>query len=277
MKFGNATGLQIAFFTFAGLLLAVPLSNYVESILLWSNYEKALVGKAIPFVLFGLVLALFPALRRLCIEELSLPIPANRKREVVLVAVTKPWFAFAVAGGVGLWFWLIGGSDALERRMLDQRGEGLELTWAFSTPGLIQHLFLVVFVAPVIEEIVFRGFLYRAWEREWGWVASTLLTSVVFGLYHPHFFAAFFASIIYVCLYRRTGTLWAPIVVHGIFNLSLWYPLMGRLVFPRGVEARHDISAWKPQLACLLVAAIVIPMYVWLSRKPYQPAKVSSP
>jgi len=276
MKIGNASGLQIAFFTFAGLLLVVPLSNYLE-FLPWSYDQKALLGKAIPFVVCGFVLALFPALRRRCREELSVPIPADRKREVVLVAIAKPWFAIAVAGGVGLWFWCTGGSEALERRMLAQKSEGWEMARAFSTPGLVQHLLLVVFVAPVLEELVFRGFLYRAWERQWGWVPAMLLASVLFGIYHSNFFAAFIASIIYVCVLRRTGTLWGPIAVHSVYNLSLWYPLVGKHMFPKGVQAQHDISAWKLQLACLLLAAIAVPVYVWLARKAYQPDSISSP
>ncbi|MGZ5582248.1 MAG: CPBP family intramembrane glutamic endopeptidase, partial [Usitatibacter sp.] len=194
-----------------------------------------------------------------------------------LVAIAKLWLPMAIAGGIGLWYWWAGGSEALARRMLAETGEDGQMAYAFSTPGLVRQIFLGAFVAPVLEELVFRGFLYRAWERQWGWVPAMLLTSVVFGLYHSYFFVAFVGSIIFVCLLRRTGTLWAPIAIHSASNLALWYPLMGRHIFPGGVDAQRDISAWKLQLACLLGAAIVIPMYVWLSRKPYRPEAASSP
>jgi membrane protease YdiL (CAAX protease family) len=274
---GIASGLQIAFFTFAGLLLAVPLTNYLESIFAWSDDQKIILGKSIPFVVFGLVLVLFPALRRRCRDELSVPIPSDRKPEVILVAIAKLWYPMALAGGLGLWYWSTGGSEALGRRMLAEMSEEGQMVQAFSTPGLVRHLFLSVLVAPVLEELVFRGFLYRAWERRWGWVPAMLLTSVVFGLYHSYFLAAFFGSIIFVCLLRRTGTLWAPITVHALFNLSLWHPLMGRHVFPKGLEAQRDISQWKLQIACLMIAAIAIPAYVWLARKPYRREAISSP
>lgn len=161
--------------------------------------------------------------------------------------------------------------------MLAETSEEGQMAYALSTAGLVRQVFLAAFVAPVLEELVFRGFLYHAWERQWGWVPAMLLTSVLFGLYHSYFFSAFFGSIIFVCLLRRTGTLWAPIAVHSVSNLALWYPLVGRHMFPTGVEAQRDISAWKLQLACLLVAAIAIPTYVWLARKHYRPARVSSP
>lgn len=277
MIMGTASGLQIAFFTFAGLLLTVPLSNYLESIFPWSDDQKAILGRAIPFVVFGLVLVLFPALRRRCREELSIPIPSDRKREVILVSIAKLWFPMALAGGLGLWFWWTGGGEALERRMLAETSEEGQMAQAFSTPGLVRQILLAAFVAPVLEELVFRGFLYRAWERRWGWVPAMLLTSVVFGLYHSYFLSAFFGSIVFVCLLRRTGTLWAPIAVHGVYNLSLWHPLMGRHVFPKGIEAQHDISEWKLQLAFLLLAAIAVPAYVWLARRPYRREAISSP
>lgn len=274
MKIGSASGLQIAFFTFAGLLLAVPLSRYLDSILPWSNDQREILGRTIPFIIFGLVLVLFPALRRRCREDLSIPIPADRKREIILVAIAKLWFPMAIAGGIGLWFWYIGGNEALERRMLAETSEDGQMAYAFSTPGLVRQLFLAVLVAPVLEELVFRGFLYRAWERQWGWVPAMLLTSVLFGLYHSYFLSAFVGSIIFVCLLRRTGTLWAPIAVHSASNLALWYPLLGRHFFPKGVAAQRDIAEWKLQIACLLVAAIAIPAYVWLARNARRPASI---
>ena len=79
-----------------------------------------------------------------------------------------------------------------------------------------------------------------------------VLTSTLFGLYHPVFWAAFTSSIVFVCLFRRTGSLWASIIVHAFFNLMLWYPLVGQFVFPSPERALGDISTWGFQLACLL-------------------------
>ena len=50
-------------------------------------------------------------------------------------------------------------------------------------------------------------------------------------------------------------------------NVLLWYPLAGRFLHPAPEEAVGDITTWKLQLACLVVAAIWIPAYLWMARE----------
>jgi uncharacterized protein len=272
MKTGTASGWQIAFFSFAMLLLVVPLTNYVTGLAPWSTEERQYLNKSLPFVVIAVLLGLFPGLRRWYRNELSIPIPSERRKEVAIVAAGSVLFlAMGIAGSVALWHWLFGGAAALEHRMAMQLSDAAERSSAVSPLGILQFLLLFTVVAPVLEELVFRGLLYRAWEKQWGWFPAMIATSIVFGLYHPFFLSAFLASIVFVCLYRRTGTLWAPIVVHGLGNLSLWYPLMGHLLFPKGNDAHTDIAAWDLQIGCVLVVAIALPIYVWLAREKYEP------
>jgi membrane protease YdiL (CAAX protease family) len=92
-----------------------------------------------------------------------------------------------------------------------------------------------------------------------------LATSVLFGLYHPHFWSAFTASVILVCVMRRTGSIRAPIMVHAIYNFMLWWPLLGRHVFPSG-PGMTDLSTWYFHGACLIAVAVALPIYAWMSR-----------
>ena len=106
-------------------------------------------------------------------------------------------------------------------------------------------------LAPVIEELVFRGMLFRAWERDWGWLRAAIASSFVFAFMHPAvYISQFVAGLIFVCLYRRTGSLRAAIVMHAIYNVSLWYPLAGRFVLPAGRESGR-LDVWMPNLVCL--------------------------
>ncbi len=276
MRTGTASGIQITFLSFAVLLLAVPLSSYLGQLLGSSNEAKTFIGRFLPFVLGGTVLAIFPALRRQVTDLLSPGVPRTRRAEVALLAVAKVTLAFAFAGGLALWYWLTEGNAALEQHMRAVPTDE-QMAQAFSGPGVLTSILLAAILGPVLEEILFRGFLYRAWERRWGWIPAMLLTSTLFGLYHPVFWAAFTSSIIFVCLLRRTGSLWAPILVHSFVNLMLWYPFMGQFIFPDASRAVGDISTWGLQLACLLLAAIALPLYVWMSRKPYSPDPFSEP
>jgi membrane protease YdiL (CAAX protease family) len=277
MKTGTASGWQIAFFSFTGVLLAVPLSRYLAGLAPWSKEEREFLGKALPFFVIALILGVFPALRSWYRRELSIPIPRERRKEVAIVALGKVmFFAMAIAGSVALWHWLFGGTAALERRMSMQLSDEAQRSGAVTPLATLQFLVLVPFVVPILEELVFRGLLYRAWEKRWGWFPAMIATSVVFALYHPFFLSAFLASIVYVCLLRRTGTLWAPIIVHGLYNLSLWHPLMGHLLFPKGRDAHTDIAAWDLQIGCLFVVAIALPIYVWMAREKYEPRGTSA-
>jgi uncharacterized protein len=267
MRTGNASGIQITFLSFAVLLVAVPLSMGVGEALGSSNEEATFIGRFVPFVLGALVLVVFPTLRRRAIEFLSNPVGREYRGEVALAALSNLGVAFAAVGGVSLWYWLTEGNAALEQHLKTAPADQ-QMAQAFSPHGLLMGVFLAALVAPILEELLFRGFLYRAWERQWGWFASMLLTSTLFGLYHPHFVAAFTSSIVFVCVLRRTGSLRAPIIVHSFGNLMLWYPLAGQFVFPGSERALGDIATWGPNLACLLYVIVALPIYVWMARAP---------
>lgn len=77
------------------------------------------------------------------------------------------------------------------------------------------------FVAPVVEELYFRGFLLPRMEY-WGWVAP-LLNSLLFALYHfyfpgnvPGIFVAF-VPISFIVMLKKNWRIGA--VVHSLFNL----------------------------------------------------------
>jgi membrane protease YdiL (CAAX protease family) len=262
-----ATGLQIAFLVYAVMLLAVPLSNAVVRAAELEGTLRALVEKGAHFLLACLLIFGIASLRRSAIRMLEVPIPRSKRIEVASVWLLDLVAAFGAIAALALWFWFQEGPARVDRMIADVDRQSAE---AFSGPGLVR-LALASTLGPLIEEIVFRGFIYRAFERQWGWVVSLVATSALFGLYHPHFWSAFTGSVILVCLLRRTGSLRAPIVVHMLFNLALWFPLLGQYLFPHGV-ALSDPSNWIFHGACLVFAGIAVPAYVYMSRNQRFPA-----
>lgn len=275
MKTGTASGLQIAFFTFAALLLAVPVTEWLARGLPGESEERVLLAKALPFFIAAAILFGFPKLRRRCREYLARPVPADARFEVVIVALAKLLFPFAMIGAFALWHWTNGGEQALAQYIGAWQSHEAQMARAFLPAHLILTFLGAGLLAPVFEEIVFRGLLYRAWERRFGWFAAMLLVSIVFGLYHRHFWSAFASSIALVCLYRRTGSLWAPIIVHALGNISLWYPLLGRHILPRDPGATSDISQWGLHLSLLAMMTIALPWYVWMSRHEHRNPRTS--
>ena len=268
----SATGLQIAFFIFAVALLAAPLSKWIVGAGRWAPEVAAMIEKAIPFVMAIVILAVFPRLRRLCSIELNNTFDPRHRAEVAAVAALHLAMPFAWAGAVALWYWIAGGEAAVAHLMRQLKTHDAEMAHAFLPAEMVRSLLVAGMLAPLTEELVFRGMLYRAWEARWGWLASMLATSAVFAAYHPNWVPTFIAGVLYVCLYRRTGSIWAPIMVHSAFNVLIWYPILGRFIFPRTLEAPGDLQSWGFHVAALLVVLVAVPAYVSLARYRPEPA-----
>lgn len=76
-------------------------------------------------------------------------------------------------------------------------------------------------LAPLVEELLFRGLLFRWLEAKIGVRPGILISGLVFGAVHMNLMA--FPSItllgcLLAALYHRTGNLWAAIFLHAIFN-----------------------------------------------------------
>ncbi len=90
----------------------------------------------------------------------------------------------------------------------------------------------IVFVAPLAEELVFRGVLLRFFIEKKRWLLGTVLVSLLFAAMHgfvePTLGWQLYLSSIYILLsvilcqlYIRQKTIWAPIVFHGAFNATM--------------------------------------------------------
>ncbi|MCI0660039.1 MAG: CPBP family glutamic-type intramembrane protease [Acidobacteria bacterium] len=90
-------------------------------------------------------------------------------------------------------------------------------------------ILIVVVIAPIIEEIMFRGILLNRWISKWGMRKSILVTSLIFALLHFDVLGAFLFAICMAILYFRTRTLLIPIAAHALNNmiavtLGFWWP-----------------------------------------------------
>lgn len=117
------------------------------------------------------------------------------------------------ASGFTQWMQSLGGEAMQESvKVLQNSNDPLLL-------GLMA--FAAVLVAPVCEEIIFRGYLYPVAKRFAGpWVAA-FFSALVFSVAHGSIVAAlplFILALLLIFLYEKTGSLWAPIAVHFCFN-----------------------------------------------------------
>jgi membrane protease YdiL (CAAX protease family) len=87
--------------------------------------------------------------------------------------------------------------------------------------GIVLFVVVAVVMAPLFEEIVFRGFLFRGFANSWGWVWGAVVSAGVFGIAHLQldvFIPLAVLGFALAWVYRRTGSLWTCIAMHAIFN-----------------------------------------------------------
>lgn len=98
-------------------------------------------------------------------------------------------------------------------------------------PLIIVICFSAAITAPLVEELMFRGYLYPIMKKYTGAWFALVTTSLLFGIIHvslvPLIPLAIFGAVL-VLLYEYTGSLWTPIVAHCIFNtatlVNILYP-----------------------------------------------------
>lgn len=81
----------------------------------------------------------------------------------------------------------------------------------------------VIVIAPVVEELFFRGLLLQAMQQRWSTIAAVVGSSVVFGATHfqPLQFPALAgAGAVFAVAAVRTGRLGTAIAVHAAFNAT---------------------------------------------------------
>ncbi|WP_018954178.1 CPBP family intramembrane glutamic endopeptidase [Thioalkalivibrio sulfidiphilus] len=149
------------------------------------------------------------------------------------------------------------------------------LAWAFypiiyvasdgSIPVLANLLNLVslVVLAPLIEEILFRGYLLHRLAQKWGLWVGVVVSSALFGAVHPDTLAAAVTGFGLALLYLKTRTLWAPILAHALYNLLVWFwELHGVVVQGADYHESYGIEQLRQDWWVGAVALIVLVLIV---------------
>lgn len=159
----------------------------------------------------------------------------------------KAWPVIAVAT-IGLCYithtvsgWL--GIDLKEQTIIEQMRQMGVYTWRVLTQeGLaaamkqeisckfLLNIPIVIIIAPVFEELLFRGLLFKLPAIKFSnkRVPLAILSSVLFSAAHylqfpfpdDAFLALFLFGIAQCWLYRKTDRIWYPMLNHALFNIT---------------------------------------------------------
>jgi membrane protease YdiL (CAAX protease family) len=101
------------------------------------------------------------------------------------------------------------------------RQQAIVSEFPHSTVGAVLFALVAVVMAPVFEEIVFRGFLFRGLANSFGWVWGALISAGIFGAAHLQldvFLPLAALGFVLAWAYHRTGSLWTNVTMHALFN-----------------------------------------------------------
>jgi membrane protease YdiL (CAAX protease family) len=82
----------------------------------------------------------------------------------------------------------------------------------------------VCIIAPVLEEMLFRGIILRSFLRQYTPGRAILVSALLFGLAHLNiyqFVAGALIGLLLGWLYERTRSLWPGILLHAVYNSAL--------------------------------------------------------
>jgi len=89
--------------------------------------------------------------------------------------------------------------------------------------GSLMTWLTAVLMAPILEEVVFRGLVYTRLKKGLGVIAATIMTSLIFGIAHGTiiwFIYTFIFSIVLIWVFEKFQSLTASILLHLAYNLS---------------------------------------------------------
>ena len=118
----------------------------------------------------------------------------------------------------------------------------------------------VVIVAPVFEELLFRGFVFDRIERRFSANAAIIVSGILFGVYHLNIFQGTFASILGIVLGLSlywTNSMWIPILIHLVNNAVAW------MFSIDAVSERVEAAGIFFEIGTYFLAFVLFPMSIY--------------
>ncbi|WP_018969130.1 CPBP family intramembrane glutamic endopeptidase [Rubritalea marina] len=175
-----------------------------------------IINFSILLMMAGIVVALYQ--QRGVLEDALGIRPENPTHTVAWsIGTYIAFFVILIALGMS------GMEDWLSERLGEKQNQDVvnELLNAQNTNKRLVLILGACVIAPLAEEIIFRGYLYPVLKRFTEPAIAAILTGVLFGAIHGQIWAVIPLSIfgiLLAVLYEKSGSIWACILCHALFN-----------------------------------------------------------
>lgn len=223
-------GWSLLFYSFASLAVSGMVVAF-----LWPDWLESEASVPLPDACFGVglyVLLLLLLLRPIHRSGATL-------RSLVLQPTSASQFKWSVSLGLALFAVSVGAFYAVYLP-LSYTHPSFAQWWLFEGPfvadwlsgswyGLANMLnaLLIVLLAPLVEEVLFRGLLLPAWAGRWGMRPAVIFSSLIFAVLHLNILGGFVFGVVTALVYLRTRRLLVPLVIHVTHNALAWLLILG--------------------------------------------------
>lgn len=137
-----------------------------------------------------------------------------------------------------------------------------------STGGYVFQFIRVVFIAPIVGEFIFRGFLLQRFAAKWGTSIAMVVVALLFACLHVDFLGAVVFSIVLSIVYIRTKSLLMPIAIHMLNNALVLSSSF--LVSREKIMSFADFSNYTtffPGLIIFMTGLNLVLIFLFVNRK----------
>ena len=103
---------------------------------------------------------------------------------------------------------------------VDTQGEAI-FRFFDSLDSPIWFFFVGVVMAPIVEEMFFRGFVFQGFRQRYGWISAMVLSSAVFAAAHLDPVAllpTFVLGCVLAYMFQRSNSIWPGVILHFLVN-----------------------------------------------------------
>ncbi len=131
-------------------------------------------------------------------------------------------------------------------------------------------LVIAILLAPVVEELLFRGGILHRWAHRWGVRKALVLTSLLFGVLHASVLGIVVLGFVFGMLYLRSRSLVVPIVCHSVNNAVASIGAAALMLVAKNGEAIQTLEGFRSAVwfgaACLAISVPWLGRFLWIHR-----------
>ncbi|PKK98474.1 MAG: hypothetical protein CVV57_07125 [Tenericutes bacterium HGW-Tenericutes-2] len=143
----------------------------------------------------------------------------------------------------------------------------LEMMNVLVDAPFIVIILAVVIVAPLFEEIMFRGIVFDSLSKRMNVYISIIIAGLFFGIYHMNIFQGTYATLIGIVMGFSlvwTKSIWAPMIIHFVNNL------VSVLLSYSAIGAWLDTEGALPIILSILIAITILPFSIYKLYQTYE-------